>query len=86
MVTHWLFVRPTAVDSVAREMWKRDIGWFLIVNIMASIHNYTVGILRLLGSASALGRVDWNHPRSVGQRLTIRLERAELGHEIRFLV
>lgn len=86
MVTHWLFVRPTAVASVARERSKRDIGWFLIVNIMASIRNYTVRILRLLGSASALGRVDWNHRHVVGQRLIIRLERTELGHEMRLLV
>ena len=75
-----------AMDSAAREMSKRVVGWFLIINTMASIHNYTVGILRLLGPAPALGRVDRSHRRVVGQRLIIRLERTELGHEIRFLV
>ena len=68
VVAHWRFVRLTAVDSQAGEMSKRDIRRFLIVNIMVSIHNYTVGILRLLGSASALGRADRDRPHLVGQR------------------
>ena len=38
VVTHWRFVCPTAVDSAGRDMSKRDIRRFLIVNIMASIH------------------------------------------------
>ena len=68
MVTHWRFVRPTAMDSAARDMSKRDIRRFLFVSIMASIHNYTVGILRLLGSASALDRPDRSRPHLVVQR------------------